>query len=98
MADKIYPQSQLPIRKTKDLLPNVFQTPANNKFMAAVVDPLVQPGVLQKTAGYVGRRYEKLIVVATYILIQTIHYVVDIKSSQESFLEKMKPYRIFMII
>jgi len=59
MADKIYPQSQLPIRKTKDLLPNVFQTPANNKFMAAVVDPLVQPGVLQKTAGYVGRRYGK---------------------------------------
>jgi hypothetical protein len=59
MAQEIFPDSQLPIRRTVDLLPQVFQTEANNKFMSAVVDPLVQPGVLQKTVGYVGRRYGK---------------------------------------
>lgn len=59
MADKKFPKSELPIRKTSELLPKVFQTPANEKFMEAVVDPLVQPGVLEKTVGYVGRRYGK---------------------------------------
>ena len=59
MADKIFPQSQLPIRKTVELLPKVFQTETNDKFMSAVVDPLVQPGKLQKTTGYVGRRFGK---------------------------------------
>jgi hypothetical protein len=59
MIDKIFPQSQLPVRKTSELLPGVFQTPANNKFMEGVVDPLVQPGLLQKTVGYIGRRYGK---------------------------------------
>jgi hypothetical protein len=59
MADKKFPKSELPIRQTSDLLPNIFQTPTNKKFMEAVVDPLVQPGVLEKTVGYVGRRYGK---------------------------------------
>lgn len=59
MAKKIYPQSQLPIRKTAELLPAVFQTGANSKFTSAVIDPLIQPGVLQKTVGYIGRRYGK---------------------------------------
>lgn len=59
MSDKVFPNSQLPIRKTVELLPQVFQTSANDKFMSAVVDPLVQPGVLQKTVGYIGRRYGK---------------------------------------
>ena len=59
MADKIFPQSQIPIRKTVELLPNVFQTETNDKFMSAVVDPLVQPGKLQKLSGYVGRRFGK---------------------------------------
>jgi hypothetical protein len=59
MADKKFTQSQLPIRKTVDLLPTVFRTDINDKFMSAVVDPLVQPGVLQKLTGYYGRRYGK---------------------------------------
>ena len=59
MADKKFPQSGLPIRKTVELLPNVFRTDANDKFMSAVIDPLVQPGTLQKLVGYVGRRYGK---------------------------------------
>ena len=58
MADK-FPNSQLPIRRSVELLPVIFQTPANDKFLSAVVDPLIQPGVLDKVVGYVGRRYDK---------------------------------------
>ena len=59
MADKKFPKSGLPIRKTVELLPTTFQTPANDKFMSAVVDPLVQPGLLEKLSGYIGKRYGK---------------------------------------
>ena len=59
MADKFFPDSQLPIRKTIDLLPQIFQTEANSKFLAGALDPLVQPGVLEKKVGYLGRRYGK---------------------------------------
>ncbi len=59
MADQIFPKSQLPIRRTVDLLPSVFRTETNAKFFGAVVDPLIQPGVLEKTTGYIGRRYGK---------------------------------------
>jgi hypothetical protein len=59
MADNKYPKSNLPIRQTADLLPRLFQTEANTKFLAGTLDPLVQPGVLEKTVGYIGRRYGK---------------------------------------
>ena len=59
MANDIFPKSQLPIRRTVDLLPTVFRTETNSKFLGAVLDPLVQPGVLEKTTGYIGRRYGK---------------------------------------
>jgi len=56
---KFFPKSQLPIRKSSDLLPKVFQTDANDKFLSGVLDPLLQPGTLEKNVGYVGRRYGK---------------------------------------
>jgi len=59
MSNKKYPDSGLPIRKTEELLPNIFQTEANKKFMSGVVDPIVQQGSLARTVGYVGRRYGK---------------------------------------
>ena len=59
MAKKKFPDSQVPIRKSSDFLPDVFKTAANKKFLGGVFDPLVQPGVLQKTTGYIGRRYGK---------------------------------------
>jgi len=59
MTDKIFSQSGLPIKRTIELLPSVFQTDANSKFISGVLDPLVQPGTLDKTVGYVGRRYGK---------------------------------------
>jgi len=59
MADNVYPKSQLPIRRSVEFLPTVFQTEANDKFLSGVFDPLIQPGTLEKTVGYVGRRYGK---------------------------------------
>ena len=59
MADKIFPNSQLPIRRSVELLPVIFQTPTNDKFLSAVLDPLIQPGLLDKVVGYIGRRYDK---------------------------------------
>ncbi len=54
---KLYPQSLVPVRKSVDLLPTVFSTPANEKFLSGILDPLIQPGLLEKTVGYIGRRY-----------------------------------------
>jgi len=59
MSDKIFPDSQIPIRRTVDLLPQIFKTEANSKFLGATLDPLVQPGVLQKNVGYIGKRFGK---------------------------------------
>ena len=59
MADKVYPKSQLPIRKSENFLPNTFQTETNKKFLSGVVDPLIQPGSLDKLTGYVGKKYGK---------------------------------------
>lgn len=57
MADEIFPNSNIPVRKISGLLPNIFKTEANEKFLAGTVDPLLQPGKLDKTIGYIGRRY-----------------------------------------
>lgn len=51
--------SEVPIRQTSDLLPKTFRTPQNNTFFSATLDPLVQPGVLDRLNGYIGRRYGK---------------------------------------
>ena len=59
MANKFYPNSGVPIRRTVELLPVVFQTSANDKFLSGVLDPLVQPGVLDKVVGYAGRKYDR---------------------------------------
>lgn len=59
MANKVFPKSQLPIRRSVDFLPQVFQTDTNDKFLNGIFDPLIQPGTLEKTVGYVGRRYGK---------------------------------------
>lgn len=59
MADKKYPKSQVPIRNSSELLPQIFQTENNKKFLGGTLDPWTQPGVLEKTVGYVGRRYGK---------------------------------------
>ena len=60
MAEKKkFPNSEIPIRKSVDFLPEVFKSDNNDKFLSGVFDPLIQPGVVDKLSGYVGRRYGK---------------------------------------
>ena len=59
MDNKVFSASGLPIRRSVELLPNVFQTTPNKKFLEAIVDPLIQPGSLEKLSGYIGRKYGK---------------------------------------
>jgi len=48
MTEKVFTQSGIKIRRTVDLLPKIFQTGNNSKFLGGTLDPLVQPGVLEK--------------------------------------------------
>ena len=45
------------IRKSSVLLPSVFQTTKNNKFLNATVDQLISEPVQQRINGFVGRKY-----------------------------------------
>lgn len=54
-----FSKSELPIRRSAEFLPKIFQTDANDKFLSATLDPYIQPGSLEKVVGYVGRRYGK---------------------------------------
>ena len=44
------------LRRTVDLLPEIFRTDTNRKFLAATLDQLIQEPSVKKTQGYVGRR------------------------------------------
>jgi hypothetical protein len=59
MSDKIFKKSELPLRRTVDLLPDVFKTSTNDKFLSTTLDALVQPGALERLSGFIGRRYGK---------------------------------------
>ena len=59
MERKVFNQSGLPLRRTVDLLPEIFKTSTNDKFLSATLDALVQPGSLDRLSGYVGRSYGK---------------------------------------
>lgn len=43
-------------KRTVDLLPEIFRTPANRRFLDATLDQLTQEPDLVKTRGFVGRR------------------------------------------
>ena len=43
-------------RSTSDLLPRVFRTDSNKKFLQSTLDQLTQPGKVKKVNGYVGRK------------------------------------------
>jgi hypothetical protein len=42
--------------RSVDLLPEIFQTPVNQQFLAATLDQLTQEPKFQKTQGFVGRK------------------------------------------
>ena len=43
-------------RRTVDLLPEIFRTPTNRKFLSATLDQLTQEPQVTRTRGFVGRR------------------------------------------
>jgi len=43
-------------RRTVDLLPEIFRTPTNKKFLGATLDQLTQEPAIKRTQGFVGRR------------------------------------------
>ena len=45
-------------RKTHQLLPEIFQTERNKKFLSSTLDQLVEPIQLEKLSGYIGQRYQ----------------------------------------
>ena len=42
--------------RTVDLLPEIFRTETNKKFLASTLDQMIQPSKLQQIEGYIGRR------------------------------------------
>ena len=44
------------VRRTVDLLPEIFRTDTNRKFLGATLDQMTQEPVLNRTQGYVGRK------------------------------------------
>jgi len=46
-------------RESASHLPRYYRTPANKKFLASTMDQLIQPGVVEKLNGYVGRKTAK---------------------------------------
>ena len=53
------PQGSDGKRKTESLLPRFFRTTPNKKFLNSTLDQLIQPGVVEKLNGYVGRETAK---------------------------------------
>ena len=42
--------------RTVDLLPEIFRTETNKKFLASTLDQMIQPSKLQQVEGYIGKR------------------------------------------
>ena len=83
MADNFQNESALPVpgdnkRTVADLLPRFFRTEANKKFLQSTLDQLVQPGVVEKISGYVGRKNAKA-------FSPTDNYIGDVTPSRSAY-------------
>ena len=65
-------------RKTSDLLPRYFRSTANKKFLSSTLDQLMQPGVVEKVDGFIGRRDAKAFKASD-------NYVSDITKTRENY-------------
>ena len=60
MANNDQNESGIPLtssegRESANLLPRIFRTDSNKKFLQATLDQLTQPGTVKKVNGYIGR-------------------------------------------
>ena len=46
-------------RRNSSLIPRFYRTDSNKKFIQATLDQLMQPGVVKKLNGYIGRQNAK---------------------------------------
>ena len=65
-------------RRSSDLLPRYFRTTANKKFLSSTLDQLMQPGVVEKVDGFIGRRDAKA-------WNATDNYLSDVSTDRESY-------------
>ena len=65
-------------RKSSDHLPRYYRTQANRKFLSSTVDQLIQPGVVEKVNGYIGRTTAKA-------YSSTDNYIGDVSKSREDY-------------
>ena len=65
-------------RKSSNLLPRYFRTNANNKFLGSTLDQLMQPGVVEKVDGFIGRRDSKA-------WKATDNYLSDVSNDRENY-------------
>ncbi len=78
-------ESALPIpgsndRKSENLLPKIFRTDSNRKFLSSTLDQLIKPGVVEKVNAFVGRRTAK-----TYGSTTNENYLADVTPDRENY-------------
>ena len=78
-------QDEKPIQTGKDekrevasLLPRYFRTSANKKFLSSTLDQMMQPGVIEKVDGFIGRKDAKA-------FSADDNYVPEISSDRENY-------------
>ena len=65
-------------RNVADLLPRYFRTTANKKFLSSTLDQMMQPGVVEKVDGFIGRRDSKAWKASD-------NYVQDVSNDREAY-------------
>ena len=65
-------------RESASHLPRYFRTKSNKKFLSSTVDQLIQPGVVEKLNGYVGRKSAKAFVASD-------NYIEDVSIDRENY-------------
>ena len=65
-------------RESANHLPRYFRTQSNKKFLKSTLDQLIQPGVVEKLNGYVGRESAKAFTVAD-------NYISDVSADRKNY-------------
>ena len=65
-------------RRSVDFLPRYFRSVANKKFLSSTIDQMLQPGVVEKVDGFIGRKDSKA-------YKSTDAYVRDVSADRENY-------------
>jgi len=97
MDKKVFKQSGLPLRRTVELLPEIFRSSSNDKFLSATLDPLIQPGTLDRLNGYIGRNYGRTYNTSDVYLdvAQSLRHAYQFEPGVVIYDENKKPKNLF---